>query len=635
MAPGIHVLYVDDDPDTCELVATVLERTSEAFDVTTADGGREGLTILDGGSGSDVDCILSDYDMPRMDGLEFFDAVRDRDPAVPFFLVTGTEPGAIATDAIEAGITDYVRKRKLSESAQSTILANRIENAVEKRRAERARAETDRRLERYRTLVENAADPMYALDETGSITAVNDAMVDCVGDDRDELLGSSAEALFTEETVERATDALRGALEADPTDGSRFESAFETGDGNRRISETNVTPLVDDDGSFAGSVGVVREITSRKERERELSEYETILETAPFGLFVLDADATLVWANDEYASGFEESTDELLGIEFPKLVDRGYYRDASTDQYVENVRTLLSSDNDCETATYNVRFRPATGDERIYDVHTKLLPLEDGEFAGTVHALRDITQQQRYRRELERQNERLEEFASLVSHDLRNPLNVAHGHLDMLDERLDDQHVDELRWSLSRMTELVDGLLQLARQGKMIGEQERLSLPSVAREAWATVESTGARLEIDTAAEIYGDESRVRELLENLFRNAVEHGTDGGGGDDADPLVVTIGTIDGTHQSADDSPHSGGFYVEDTGPGLPADRESLFEFGYTTVEDGTGFGLAIVEQIAEAHDWTVTARDRDGGGARFEIGDVTVPTDAPRSSSSL
>jgi PAS domain S-box-containing protein len=669
MESGIHVLCVDDDPNVCELEATVLERTDERFHVTTAGSGREGLAVLDD-DGANIDCIVSDYDMPEMDGLEFLDAARDREPTIPFLLVTGTDPSDIARDAIEAGVTDYLQKGY--GTVQYEVLAHRIEQAVEKRRAERARAAADRRLDQYRTLVENAADPMFLLDETGSVTMANDALVDRLGPDRDRLIGSNIERFVTDETFERATDALGDALESETTTGSCFESTFEAEDGSRKICETKITPLVTDDGELAGSAGVVREITRYKERERELSQYETILETAPFGLFVLDADANHVWVNEEYAAGFEEDKDELLELEFPKLVERGYYQEVTIDQYVDDVRKLLSSNNDRELATYNIQFRSADGDERIYDVHTKLLPLEDGEFAGTVHAFRDITQQQHYRNELERQNERLEEFASLISHDLRNPLNVAQGHLDMLDEEFDSQHIDELRWSLSRMEELVDGLLRLARQGKTIGDREWVSLASVAREAWSTVDTGDARLEVDTDIAIYGDEARVRELLENLCRNAVEHsstssqrencaddavehsstspdsqprqdavehgsaspasqdavehspveGRDGG----TDELTVTVSSLEPEQRSTGDETRSSGFYVADSGPGLPDDRESLFEFGYTTSPEGTGFGLAIVEQIAEAHGWHVSAGESRDGGARFEIRGVSVDT---------
>lgn len=94
-------------------------------------------------------------------------------------------------------------------------------------------------------------------------------------------------------------------------------------------------------------------------------------------------------------------------------------------------------------------------------------------------------------------------------------------------------------------------------------------------------------------------------MLENLFSNAVTHA----GAD----VAVTVGALDG------------GFYVADDGPGIPEDvRGTVFEAGHSTEEDGTGFGLAIVEAIADAHDWTVSLAESKAGGARFEFTGVDV-----------
>jgi signal transduction histidine kinase len=100
---------------------------------------------------------------------------------------------------------------------------------------------------------------------------------------------------------------------------------------------------------------------------------------------------------------------------------------------------------------------------------------------------------------------------------------------------------------------------------------------------------------------------RLRQLFENLFRNAVEHG--------GDQVSVTIGELED------------GFYVADDGPGIPAeDRQSVFEYGESTAEDGTGLGLAIVRRVAEAHGWTVSVTDSDTGGARLEVSGIDEST---------
>ena len=653
MASGIHVLCVDDDPDVRSVTAAALERTHPNLVVSTADSGQEGLSRLDGiendAARRDIDCIVSDYTMPEMDGLEFLEAVRERDPEIPFLLFTGKGSETIASEAISAGVTDYLQKGTGTD--QYTVLANRIENAVEKRRAEQARRESERELEQYRTLVETVDDPMYVLDETGRCTIVNDAFCELLGVERDRIVGELISEFIPREAFERGAKTVY-RLHGSERESDRFEFTIETGDGTRRVGEANVAALANDAGEFAGSTAVIRDITARKRRERELAQYERIIELAPIALFVLDADATITWCNDEFADAFTEDIEELIGTPFPTLVDRGYYDERVTTKYTDEVRALLSSSVDRTRAKYQVRFYPTDGEERIHDVHTKLLPLEDGAFTGTIHAIRDITQRRRSQQELERQNDRLEEFASVVSHDLRNPLNVARGTLELHAEDCPEpgESIDRIRWSLQRMDDLIDQLLSLARHGRTIGEQHPVSLSTSVHRAWNAVDTADATLECAVDTTIIADEGRLQALLENLFRNAVEHGsTSSQRGNRADDTVehgstsvdsqaqqersgitVTVGPLE---TDADDGRPMRGFYVADDGTGFDSDIDDLFEFGYTTSEDGTGFGLAIVEGIAEAHGWNVTARNGDDGGARFEISGVTVRDDQSGSGS--
>jgi signal transduction histidine kinase len=157
-------------------------------------------------------------------------------------------------------------------------------------------------------------------------------------------------------------------------------------------------------------------------------------------------------------------------------------------------------------------------------------------------------------------------------------------------------------------------VLELGRQGRTIDGTEPVDLGDAARTAWRNVDTRTATQTLEAEATLHADEERFVRLLENLFRNVVEHA-----GEDA---TVRIGATED------------GFYVADDGPGIPPDeREQVFETGYTTADDGTGFGLAIVAEIAEAHGWTVGVGDRDApdapdersesddpsGGARFEF----------------
>jgi PAS domain-containing protein len=205
--------------------------------------------------------------------------------------------------------------------------------------------------------------------------------------------------------------------------------------------------------------------------------------------------------------------------------------------------------------------------------------------------------------ELERERDRLEEFAGVVSHDLRNPLNTAVGRLGLLRDEVDgdSDHLPALERSLERMNELIGDLLALAREGTAVEEPDRVRPADVAERAWHTTGTADATLDVEPLGRVLADESRLRQLFENLFRNAVEHG-----GSD---VTVTVGPLEGR-----------GLFVADDGPGIPAeDRERVRETGYTTSEGGTGFGLSIVETIADAHGWGMRVVESETGGARFEF----------------
>jgi PAS domain S-box-containing protein len=204
------------------------------------------------------------------------------------------------------------------------------------------------------------------------------------------------------------------------------------------------------------------------------------------------------------------------------------------------------------------------------------------------------------RRQLQRQNERLEEFTSIVSHDLRNPLSVATGRLAIAREERDSEHLDAVATAHDRMEALIDDLLTLAQQGDVVDELADVDLARAVEDAWETVATADATLRLETDTWLRADEARLRQLLENLLRNAIDHaGTD---------VTVTVGDL------------PAGFCVADDGPGIPPDeREEVFESGVSNADEGTGFGLAIVEEIVEAHGWVVTVGDSESGGARFEF----------------
>jgi len=246
---------------------------------------------------------------------------------------------------------------------------------------------------------------------------------------------------------------------------------------------------------------------------------------------------------------------------------------------------------------------------------------EIGRLFGAFENMRDALEQQfqdarqarheaeSSRQEMERQNRRLDQFASTLSHDLRNPLAVARGHVKLLRTKLDDSqsdlldHVEKIDGAHDRIDSIIGDVLTLTRKGESVEETDRFELEEAAREAWRNIDSKDATLEIENSISIEGDRSRVLRAFENLFRNSIDHV--------GPEVTVTVGLTEV------------GFYIEDDGPGIPDEEmDSIFEYGHTTSEDGTGLGLSIVKTIAEAHGWSVWIDGTSGRGARFVFSDV-------------
>lgn len=218
--------------------------------------------------------------------------------------------------------------------------------------------------------------------------------------------------------------------------------------------------------------------------------------------------------------------------------------------------------------------------------------------------LRDISDRVEQRRGLEEKVERLDRFAGIVSHDLRNPLSIIKGHATLARETGHQEHFDAIEDAADRMEEMLSDLLQLTREGDLIGERTEFELGPFARAVWDDCELAPATLEVESSTTLRADRDRLHEVFTNLFENTVMHG--------GSAVTVRVGTFDAGERA--------GFYVEDDGEGIPADEQAtVFEWGRSTSREGTGFGLAIVEEIVAAHGWEIDVGDSETGGARFEI----------------
>ena len=246
----IRVVHVDDAAGLADLTATYLERLDGSFTVFPETRTRAALDrVVEG----DVDCVISDYDMPGMDGLTFLDVVRDHDPDLPFILFTGKGSEEIASDAISAGVTDYLQKQPGAD--QYTVLANRVANAVAQYRAE---VELRREREFTESALDVLTDIFYVVGEDGSLYRWNDRMNEVTGYTDEELRALNALDLVRDEDAAATMAAIGKVIE---TGSATLTAEVVTKEGDRVPHEFRGSALEHEDSEVPRFCGIARAIT--------------------------------------------------------------------------------------------------------------------------------------------------------------------------------------------------------------------------------------------------------------------------------------------------------------------------------------------------------------------------------------
>jgi PAS domain S-box-containing protein len=480
---------------------------------------------------------------------------------------------------------------------------------------------------KYRAILGAVPDAVVVADAgTGEILEVNDRTADLVERDPEDLVGRPQTALHPADESER----YRELFDDHVTEGMGIRTHLsdgtdvhvETAGGERVPVEINAHVFERGDRRLA--VGVFRDISRRRKRERQLKSLhgatrelvaadsrERIAErVAEAANSVLGHQRTVVRLTDDDRWLRPVAVTDRAHVDLGERPDYPLSGDSPVARAYEADEPLCFADLDDLDDDYergDARsgvYLPVGSHGVISIVSPEVDAFErvDVEFASILAANAETALDRLgYESRLERQTGRLEEFAGIVSHDLRNPLNVAQGRLALARDDCGSDDIDLALDALERMEAIIDDTLTLARRGDVVDALEPVALADLVERCWRMVETADVRLELVDDATLRGDPDRLRHVFENLFRNAVQHGGDG--------ATVRVGLVG-----------SDGVYVEDDGPGVPAGmRSTIFEPGHTSTAEGTGLGLTIVDRIAEAHGWSVRLVEGRDGGARVEF----------------
>ncbi|ELZ98969.1 adaptive-response sensory-kinase [Haloferax mucosum ATCC BAA-1512] len=318
--------------------------------------------------------------------------------------------------------------------------------------------------------------------------------------------------------------------------------------------------------------------------------------------YVYDQEGRLVSWNSRFSELTNKSDEELFGTHA-----ESFFADGDSEVVRRAVEQVMENGE----TVFEARL-PTTRGTILFQLTGHRLVAPDGTVVGFCGVGRDITVLRQHEERLARQNERLDEFARVLSHDLRNPLSISTGFLNLERQENDSEYLERVATSLDRMSEIVSNVLKAARRERTVVEFSPIAFESLVEQAWDTADTGNATLDIDTEKVIHADSARLQRLFENLFRNVADH---------AGPTpTVTVEVLDGDT----------GFVVEDDGNGIDSDiAGQVFEPGFTTAPNGTGFGLDIVRSLAEAHGWSVSVVDCSSSGARFEFTGVSFTDSEP------
>ena len=337
----------------------------------------------------------------------------------------------------------------------------------------------------------------------------------------------------------------------------------------------------------------------------------------PAHVAILDDDGAIVYTNRSWtAFGDEQGLADsaaAVGVNYLEVCDASRGDDAANA--ARGIRAIIAGRRE----TFSYEYPCHTPSEKHwFTMETAAYRHNGDRYILVMHV--EITERRRLEQQAREQAEQMEAFARLLSHDLRNPLSVALATAQSLkstDAGLEDETDAETDWaalrsSLERMEAIIDDALMLVTT-EDAEQLEPVRLSAAAENAWSHVQTEAATLSVTDSVTVEADPNRLQHLLENVFRNAVEHG--------GQTPTIEVGTLEA---AAEGQSFVDGFYIQDDGPGIPpTDRENIFESGYTTEAAGSGFGLAIVNRVVDAHGWSIAVTDADSSGARFEIRSVT------------
>jgi PAS domain S-box-containing protein len=617
--PGpLRILILEDVPMDAELVEYELERARISFVARRVDTRESFLREL---TEFEPDLILSDYTLPRFDGMAALALARQRAPSVPFLIVTGSVNEETAVGCMKAGATDYLLKSNLARigPAIEGALA-RVRARTEKARAEEALRRSEANL---RAIFNNSLQAFLLVDPDGTVKALNSTAVEW----SQRLLGRPLEeGARVADLAPEAAEAFRAALAGEARNVERCLADI---DGSQLWFETTHAPVVDEEGTVIGVCLNARDISTRKQAEGALREsearYRDLFDNASDLVCATDPDGRFRYVNRAWHRAIGLSDAELSRRGFLDLVHPD-----SRQRYQDVVARALAG----ETLTH-VELVLVTGRDVPITVEGNLsCTFQGGQPLLLRGIYRDVTERKRVEEQL-RRAERMQAAGRLaggMAHEVNNMMTGVIGFSEFVLRSFAENdprraEVQEIIRAGTRASDVTRQLLAFTRQQLLHPEALDVNdvvsgIEKMLRRSLGEAHTLELRLSPEVG-EIRADRGQLEQVLINLILNARDamlvHGR------------VTVATGKAALDQAYAQAHgnvgipAGGYVflsVTDTGTGMDrAVQARIFEPFFTTkpVGQGTGLGLSTVYGIVKQSEGFVWCYSEPGHGSTFKI----------------
>ncbi|MEF8976115.1 MAG: PAS domain-containing protein [Halapricum sp.] len=589
-----------------------LTRVAEAIERGGIDDVRTVEDIAAIGTDSEsIGCVLVPHKSGEFDGIAAMEAVRDRAGDVPVGIYTREPDRETVFHLLKAGADTVIG----IPPERDTVLAARIRHLA-------GATDPEPMLQQFASFLDHYPERVFLKDHCGRFLNITQADgYEGENIDREQVIGLTDYELYDREHADRLFEEEQELLAREEAIEEKIEHYVENGE-DQWISTTKV-PRYDEDGNLLGLVGNVRDVTAIKRQERMMTALHDASQRlvragskAEIGRVAVDIATEIDALPGARVDLFDPDTGALTTVETVEDVawdERSFQRVAATKEpeyqtdtgefvtvdVAEHDHRELELPDTVETVS---GIRVPLGEHGVIGVDAGEGTLDPFTIelahvlAANTEAALDRAEQ---KRRLATQSARLEEFASLSSHELRNRLQIALGAAERARAEDDVDAVDDVIETLGRMDRLVGQLLTLARTGSVSHSTESIALSGIVETAWHSIPTGDASLSVSGDAVIAADRGALLEVFEMLFRTTIE----GGSGH------VRVGTL------------SDGFYAEDDGSSIkPA---ALFEPTYSdgNVPDDSVY---LVSVIADAHEWSVDVEPSDIGGTRFSFQGVDI-----------